>query len=93
MTSFPSVGTYVQSPGDSSGYGSDIMGIAWVTFDSTSGSSGSGSKRIFAGVANMGSTNVFVSEDAGSTWTAVAGQDSTYIPHHGTFVCSLINSQ
>jgi xyloglucan-specific exo-beta-1,4-glucanase len=61
------------------------MGIAWVTFDHVSADSktSSGSKRIFAGVANMGATNVFVSEDAGTTWKAVAGQNSTFIPHHG----------
>ena len=42
-------------------------GIAWVTFDSTSGSSGLATPRIFVGVANAGSDNVFVSSDAGST--------------------------
>ena len=85
MTNFPSVGTYVEDPSDSSGLESDIMGIGWVTFDSTSGSSGNGSSRIFVGVANMGATNIFVSEDAGSTWAAVAGQNTTYIPNRGCF--------
>ena len=84
VTDFPSVGTYAQDPSDSTGIGSDLMGIAWVTFDSNSNSSdGSGSSRIFVGVANMGSDNIFVSEDAGSTWSALAGQNSTFIPHHG----------
>ncbi|EIN03833.1 CEL6 protein [Punctularia strigosozonata HHB-11173 SS5] len=85
VTSFPSVGTYVQDPTDPSGLGSDIMGIAWVTFDHVSADSktSTGSKRIFVGVANMGADNVFVSEDAGVTWKAVSGQNSTFIPHHG----------
>ena len=38
-----------------------------MTFDSTSGSSGEATPRIFAGVANLASDNVFVSEDGGST--------------------------
>ncbi|KAJ3933601.1 MAG: hypothetical protein NXY57DRAFT_959796 [Lentinula lateritia] len=83
VTSFPSVGTYIPDPTDTTGYNSDIIGIAWVTFDSTSGSTGKATPRIFAGVANMGSNNVFVSEDGGSTWAAVAGQNNTYIPHKG----------
>ncbi|KAJ4489459.1 hypothetical protein C8J55DRAFT_534473 [Lentinula edodes] len=81
VTSFPSVD--IPDPTDTTGYNSDIIGIAWVTFDSTSGSTGKATPRIFAGVANMGSNNVFVSEDGGSTWSAVAGQNNTYIPHKG----------
>ncbi|KAF9036414.1 Oligoxyloglucan reducing end-specific cellobiohydrolase [Hymenopellis radicata] len=83
VTSFPSAGTYIPDSSDTTGYNSDIIGIAWVTFDSTSGSSGSATPRIFVGVANKGSNNVFVSENGGSTWTAVAGQNTTYLPHKG----------
>ncbi|KAF8912846.1 hypothetical protein CPB84DRAFT_1700334 [Gymnopilus junonius] len=60
-----------------------VIGIAWVTFDSTSGNSGSATPRIFVGVASQGSNNVFVTNDGGSTWTAVAGQNTTYVPHKG----------
>lgn len=80
---FPSVGTYIEDPSDSTGYESDIVGIAWVTFDPTSGTSGTPTPRIFVGVANLGSNSVFVTENAGGTWTAVAGQNTTYIPHKG----------
>jgi len=83
VTAFPSVGTYIPDSSDTSGYNSDIVGITWVTFDSTSGTSGTATPRIFVGVANKGSNNVFVSENAGSTWSAVAGQNNTYIPHKG----------
>ncbi|KAK0505873.1 hypothetical protein EDD18DRAFT_1372643 [Armillaria luteobubalina] len=83
VSSLPSTGTYVPDSTDTSGYNSDIIGISWVTFDSTSGSSGSATPRIFVGVANQGSSNIFVSENGGSTWTAVAGQNTTYIPHKG----------
>ncbi|KAI5118809.1 hypothetical protein M0805_005151 [Coniferiporia weirii] len=84
ISDFPSVGTYAQDPSDTSGIGDDLMGIAWVTFDSNSGTS-SGSSRIFVGVANMGSDNVFVTEDGGVTWSAVEGQNNEFIPHHGIF--------
>ncbi|RPD82611.1 Oligoxyloglucan reducing end-specific cellobiohydrolase [Lentinus tigrinus ALCF2SS1-7] len=83
IKNFPSVGTYVPDPTDTSGYNNDIMGLSWVTFDTTSGSSGKATPRIFVGVANKGSDNVFVSDDAGSIWTAVAGQNNTFIPHKG----------
>ncbi|KAJ7042520.1 hypothetical protein C8F04DRAFT_1076201 [Mycena alexandri] len=59
------------------------VGIAWVTFDSTSGTAGSPTPRIFVGVANLGSTNIYMSTNAGSTWSAVPGQQTTYLPHKG----------
>ncbi|KAI0651786.1 hypothetical protein C8Q79DRAFT_898736 [Trametes meyenii] len=83
VKNFPSVGTYVPDPTDTSGYNNDIMGLSWVTFDTTSGSSGKATPRIFVGVANKGSNNIFVSSDTGATWSAVAGQNNTFIPHKG----------
>ncbi|KIK71214.1 glycoside hydrolase family 74 protein [Collybiopsis luxurians FD-317 M1] len=83
VTNFPSVGTYIPDPTDPTGYNSDIIGIAWVTFDATSGTSGKATPRIFVGVANMGSNNVFVTEDGGNTWAAVPGQNNTFLPHKG----------
>ncbi|KAF8597228.1 Oligoxyloglucan reducing end-specific cellobiohydrolase [Ceratobasidium sp. AG-I] len=83
VTSFTNTGTYVADPSDSSGYNSDKTGLAWITFDSTSASSGTATPRIFVGVANTGANSVFVSNDGGSTWSAVAGQPTTYMPHRG----------
>lgn len=60
-------GTYAPDPNDATGYNSDPIGVAWVTFDSTSGSSGTATPRVFVGVVSNGTDNVFVSEDAGST--------------------------
>ncbi|KAG8736385.1 hypothetical protein FRC10_009388 [Ceratobasidium sp. 414] len=83
VTSFTNTGTYVADPSDSSGYNSDKTGLAWITFDSTSGKAGTATPRIFVGVANTGSNSVFVSNDGGSTWSAVTGQPTTYMPHRG----------
>ena len=62
-------GTYIPDPNDANGYNNDKVGISFVTFDSTSGSSGNATPRIFVGVASVGSSNVFVSNDGGSTCT------------------------
>ncbi|KAL0580288.1 hypothetical protein V5O48_001705 [Marasmius crinis-equi] len=83
VSSFTNTGTYIPDPSDSSGYNSDKVGIAWVTFDSTSGTSGKATPRIFVGVANKGANNIFVTNDGGSTWSAVAGQNTTFLPHKG----------
>ncbi|KAH1944130.1 hypothetical protein KXW30_007370 [Aspergillus fumigatus] len=81
VTSFIWTGTYFQDA--SSTYTSDPVGIAWVTFDSTSGSKGSPTPRIFVGVADIGKS-VFVSEDAGSTWSWVTGEPQYgFLPHKG----------
>ncbi|KAL4756940.1 putative endoglucanase [Aspergillus foveolatus] len=81
VTSFTWTGTYFQD--SSSTYTSDIVGIAWVTFDSTSGSSGSPTPRVFVGVADTGKS-VFVSEDAGATWNWVSGEPQYgFLPHKG----------
>ncbi|KAJ8518405.1 hypothetical protein ONZ45_g4516 [Pleurotus djamor] len=83
VNSFTSTGTYIQNPSDPAGYANDIVGISFVTFDSTSGSSGSPTPRIFVGVATVGANNIFVSNDAGATWSPVAGQITTFLPHKG----------
>jgi len=83
LTSFTNTGTYIADPTDASGYNSDIIGIAWVTFDTTSSSPGKPTPRIFVGVANKGSDSIFLSTNGGNSWSAIAGQNNTYIPHKG----------
>ncbi|TFK40979.1 hypothetical protein BDQ12DRAFT_710849 [Crucibulum laeve] len=83
ISTFTNTGSYIADPSDTSGYNSDKVGIAWVTFDQTSGASGKATPRIFVGVASQGTNNIFVTNDGGSTWTAVAGQNTTYLPHKG----------
>ena len=76
------IGTYVADSSDSSGYNSDIQGIAWVTFDTNSTTTGGATSRIFVGVADK-ANSVYVSENAGSTWAAVPSQPTGYLPHKG----------
>ncbi|WP_318152551.1 X2-like carbohydrate binding domain-containing protein [Paenibacillus terricola] len=80
VTTFPNAGTYIQTPGDV--YGGDIVGLSWVTFDPSTGTSGNATQTIYVGVADKG-TSVYKSTNGGATWSAVAGQPTGYIPHHG----------
>ncbi|MEU6143739.1 cellulose binding domain-containing protein [Streptomyces sp. NPDC047081] len=82
VTNFPNVGNYVQDPTDTSGYASDNQGIVWVTFDESSGTSGSATKTIYVGVADKDNA-VYRSTDAGATWTRLAGQPTGYLAHKG----------
>lgn len=83
ITTLPNVGTYVIDPSDTTDYTNTEVGITFVTFDSTTGTTGSATQRIFVGVASNGTSNVFQSTDGGSTWAAIAGQQTQYFPHKG----------
>ncbi|KIY65508.1 glycoside hydrolase family 74 protein [Cylindrobasidium torrendii FP15055 ss-10] len=83
VDSLPDVGTYVFDPNDANNYNNDAVGVTFVTFDASSGESGSATPRIFVGVMSNGTDNVFVSEDSGSSWSALPGQQQTYFPHKG----------
>ncbi|MCZ0985836.1 cellulose binding domain-containing protein [Streptomyces diastatochromogenes] len=82
VTGFPDPGNYQQDPSDSTGYASDNQGIVWVTFDESTGTSGSATKTIYVGVADKDNA-VYRSTDAGATWQRVAGQPTGYLPHRG----------
>jgi xyloglucan-specific exo-beta-1,4-glucanase len=81
VTSFKNTGTYREDPSDSTGYESDIMGLLFVTFDSTSSTISGATSRIFVGVADNSTASVYVSTDAGSSWSPLAGQPGTFFPH------------
>jgi xyloglucan-specific exo-beta-1,4-glucanase len=81
VTSFTNVGTYIQNPSDTTGYGNDIQGLAFVTFDSTSALTSGATSRIFVGTADNITASVYVSEDAGATFKPLAGQPGKYFPH------------
>ncbi|MCX4978586.1 cellulose binding domain-containing protein [Streptomyces sp. NBC_00620] len=82
VTGFPNVGNYVQDPTDTSGYASDNQGIAWVTFDESTGSSGSATQTVYVGVADKDNA-VYRSTDAGATWSRLPGQPTGYLSHKG----------
>ncbi|MCL6669054.1 cellulose binding domain-containing protein [Streptomyces panaciradicis] len=82
VTNFPNVGNYQQDPNDTTGYASDNQGIVWVTFDESTGTSGSATKTIYVGVADKDNA-VYRSTDAGATWTRLAGQPTGHLAHKG----------
>ena len=80
VTNFPNVGNYVADPAFE--YSADIQGVTWVTFDKSSGSSGSVTPAIYVGVADKDNT-VYRSTNGGTSWERIAGQPTGYLAHKG----------
>lgn len=57
----------------------DNNGTTCIVFDKKSEKNGK-SQRIFVGISRTGADNVYVSEDGGSTWSAVKGLNNNFIP-------------
>lgn len=55
-------------------------GICFVVFDKSTGSTGNATQTIYAGVSRSGNSNLYVSTNGGSSWSAIAGQPTTYMP-------------
>ena len=81
VTSFTATGTYAQDPTDTNGYLSDRPGVVWVVFDPRSSTSGTATRTIYVGVADVG-TSIYRSTDGGATWSPLAGQPTGFLPHH-----------
>ena len=79
VTSFTAQGNYVQQVGDI--YLGDPDGVVWEVFDPHSGTPGHATQTIYVGVANL-TTSIYRSTDGGSTWAAVPGQPTGFLPHH-----------
>jgi len=84
VTSFTAVGTYIADSTDTSGYNSDIMGLATIEFDSTSSLRNGATSTIYVGTADK-NASTWVSHDAGSTWKAMIGQPTGVFPHKMKF--------
>jgi xyloglucan-specific exo-beta-1,4-glucanase len=82
VASFPNPGDYAIDPGDTTGYLSDIIGVAWVTFDPSTGSAGSPTQTLYAGVADL-QQSIYRSTDGGQTWEVVPGAPTGFLPHKG----------
>ncbi len=83
VSNFPDSGPYVQDPSNS--YTGDPVGVVWVTFDPRSTIAVGNStvtKNIYVGVADLGDS-IYRSTDGGQTWSAVPGEPTGYLPHHG----------
>ncbi|KAF4980342.1 hypothetical protein FZEAL_3623 [Fusarium zealandicum] len=81
VTSFTNTGEFAPDPNDANGYLSDPQGLAFVTFDSTSSTLDGATSRIFVGTADNVTASVYMSNNAGRTWSPVAGQPGRYFPH------------
>ncbi len=56
------------------------VGVCVVAIDPASGTPGTSSKRIFAGVSRINDPNLYVSEDGGETWNPVSGTPTDLMP-------------
>src|SRR5947209_15970543 len=81
VTSFTAVGDYVEKAGDV--YLGDPDGIVWEAFDPATGSAGKTTQTIYVGVATKNGPSIWRSTDGGSTWAAVPGQPTGFLPQHG----------
>jgi len=86
VTSFPDAGPYHEpSGGPTDTYDNDPIGVVWVTFDPRTTARAGNRKitqNIYVGVADPASS-LWHSADGGQTWSAVAGQPTGVMPHHG----------
>lgn len=76
VSNFPDTGPYAEDPTDSNGYLSDPVGVTWITFDPSTGKTGSATQTIYVGVADnrSGANNIYRSTDGGATWAAIPGE-------------------
>lgn len=82
VANFPNVGNYAQDPSDPNGYLSHRPGVVWVSFDKSTGTSGSATQGIYVGVADKANT-VYRSVNGGTSWERIAGQPTGYLAHKG----------
>ncbi|KAJ0164976.1 Xyloglucanase [Colletotrichum tanaceti] len=80
VTSFEAVGTFRPGP-ETDAYNGDLQGLTFVTFDETSQVIDGATSRIFVGTADNTTASVYVSNNAGATWSPVADQPAKFFPH------------
>jgi xyloglucan-specific exo-beta-1,4-glucanase len=80
VSSFTAVGTFRANPSDTTGYQSDIVGVTSVVFDTNSAALNGATSTIYVATADL-TTSMYVSKDAGATWTAIPGQPTGRFPH------------
>jgi hypothetical protein len=60
---------------------SDANGISFVVLDPSTGSSGSATQTIIAGVSRTGDNNLYRSDNGGTTFTAITSAPTSLMPH------------
>jgi hypothetical protein len=86
VANFPDTGPYHEpSSGPTDTYDNDPIGVVWEVFDPRTTVTVNHmrvSQNIYVGVADPASS-LWHSSDGGQTWSAVAGQPTGVMPHHG----------
>lgn len=77
VPSFNTSGNFAQDAAD--------IGIMWIAFDKASGSAGSPTLNIYAGVADVDGNTIYTSENAGITWDSIATELAGYYPVEAEF--------
>ncbi|MEN3039130.1 MAG: Ig-like domain-containing protein [Candidatus Kryptonium sp.] len=80
VENFPNPGTWIEDPNCPYDYLNHIPGVVWIVFDPASSNFGEPTKTIYVGVADL-TNNLFVSNDAGTTWQPVQGAPTGLMPH------------
>jgi photosystem II stability/assembly factor-like uncharacterized protein len=66
-------------------------GIAFVVFDAASGVIDGATRHLYVGVSRSGEPNLFESNDAGVTFSAVAGQPTTFVPQRAVLAAGRLH--
>lgn len=77
VPSFNTTGNFAQDSAD--------IGIMWIAFDEQSGTDGSPTLNIYAGVADVDGNTIYKSENAGITWDSVDTELAGYYPVQAEF--------
>ena len=61
----------------------EVLRVSFVVVDPSTGTNGTTSPRIIAGLTRLGNNNLYISNDAGATWQPITGLPTTSAPQRG----------
>jgi len=61
----------------------EVLRVSFVVVDPSTGTNGSTSPRLIAGLNRLGNNNMYISNDAGVTWQPITGLPTTSAPQRG----------
>jgi hypothetical protein len=90
VSNFPDTGPFMGNSADPNDYLNHAIGVTWITFDKSTGTSGNTTQTIYVGVANnnSGANNIYRSTDGGATWAAIPGEPTCTGAWGGTVTCT-----